>query len=100
MHVASSNCQWAPLPSALVPNDELTDLDREVLDFERSWWKYPGAKDSAIRDQFDMSSTRYFQLLHAVLDKPAALEHDVLLVRRLRRLRDARRRERSARRQR
>ena len=76
----------------------LSDRDAEVLGFERQWWKYAGAKEQAIRDQFDMSSTRYYQLLNALIDKPAALEYDPLLVKRLRRLRSTRQRARAARR--
>ena len=66
--------------------------------FERQWWKYAGAKEQAVRDQFDMSSTRYYQVLNALIDRPEALAYDPLLVRRLRRLRAARQRARSARR--
>ncbi|MBO9521720.1 MAG: DUF3263 domain-containing protein [Nocardioidaceae bacterium] len=76
----------------------LSERDRGILDFERQWWKYAGAKESAIRDKFDMSSTRYYQVLNALIDRPEALAHDPLLVRRLRRLRAARQRQRSARR--
>ncbi|HEU4810876.1 MAG TPA: DUF3263 domain-containing protein [Nocardioides sp.] len=76
----------------------LSDRDREILDFERQWWKYAGAKESAVREKFDMSSTRYYQVLNALIDRPDALEVDPLLVRRLRRLRAARQRQRSARR--
>ena len=76
----------------------LSDRDREILEFERQWWKYAGAKEQAVRDKFDMSSTRYYQVLNALIDKPEALEADPLLVRRLRRLRSARQRQRSARR--
>lgn len=73
----------------------LTDTDRAILDFERAWWKYPGAKETAIIEQFDMTATRYYQVLNALIDHPAALEHDPLLVRRLQRLRDARRAQRT-----
>ena len=76
----------------------LSDRDREILDFERQWWKYAGAKETAVREKFDMSSTRYYQVLNALIDRPEALEADPLLVRRLRRLRAARQRQRSARR--
>src|ERR1700760_377355 len=76
----------------------LSDRDREILEFERHWWKYAGAKETAVRDKFDMSSTRYYQVLNALIDRPEALEADPLLVRRLRRLRAARQRQRSARR--
>jgi hypothetical protein len=77
---------------------ELSDRDREVLAFERHWWKYAGAKEQAVRDLFDMSATRYYQVLNALLDRPEALAADPMLVKRLRRLRAARQRARSARR--
>lgn len=76
----------------------LSERDREILEFERHWWKYAGAKETAVREKFDMSSTRYYQVLNALIDRPEALESDPLLVRRLRRLRAARQRQRSARR--
>lgn len=76
----------------------LSERDRGILDFERQWWKFAGAKENAVREKFDMSSTRYYQVLNALIDRPEALEHDPLLVRRLRRLRAARQRQRSARR--
>lgn len=80
------------------PSADLSERDLAILDFERHWWKYPGAKDSAVREKFDMSATRYYQVLNALLDKPEALEADPLLVKRLRRLRASRQRQRSARR--
>lgn len=76
----------------------LSQRDREILEFERHWWKYAGAKEQAVREKFDMSSTRYYQVLNALIDRPEALEADPLLVRRLRRLRASRQRQRSARR--
>ena len=81
-----------------VAADELSERDREILNFERQWWKYAGAKEQAVREKFDMSSTRYYQVLNALIDRPEALEADPLLVRRLRRLRASRQRQRSARR--
>jgi len=83
-----------PMPS----DDALSDRDRAILEFERQWWKYAGAKEQAIRDLFDMSATRYYQVLNALLDSPAALEADPMLVKRLRRMRASRQRARSARR--
>jgi hypothetical protein len=77
---------------------ELSERDREILAFERHWWKYAGAKEQAVRELFDMSATRYYQVLNALLDKPEALAADPMLVKRLRRLRAARQRARSARR--
>jgi Protein of unknown function (DUF3263) len=76
----------------------LSERDRAILAFERHWWRYAGAKEQAVRDQFGMSATRYYQVLNALIDRPEALAHDPLLVKRLRRLRAARQRARSARR--
>jgi hypothetical protein len=76
----------------------LSDRDREILAFERQWWKYAGSKETAIKELFDMSSTRYYQVLNALIDHPGALEHDPMLIKRLRRLRASRPRARSARR--
>ncbi len=77
---------------------ELSDRDREVLAFERQWWRYAGAKEQAIRELFDMSATRYYQVLNALIDSPAALAHDPMLIKRLRRMRQSRQRARTARR--
>ncbi len=76
----------------------LSERDREIIAFERQWWKYAGSKESAIKELFDMSATRYYQVLNALIDNPAALEHDPMLIKRLRRLRATRQRARSARR--
>ena len=76
----------------------LTDRDQKILEFERQWWKYAGAKEQAVRDLFDMSATRYYQVLNALIDRPEALAFDPMLVKRLRRMRSTRARARSARR--
>lgn len=70
---------------------DLTDLDRRVLEFERQRWQFAGAKDQAIRETFDLSPTRYGQILVAALSKPQALVYDAQLVRRLQRRMRARR---------
>jgi hypothetical protein len=67
-----------------------------MLTFERQWWRHPGAKETAIRDRFGVTPTRYYQVLNALVDSPDALAVDPLLVRRLRRLRTARQRTRSS----
>ena len=76
----------------------LSERDREILALERLWWQYAGAKEQAIRDKFDMSATRYYQVLNALIDDPAALAHDPMLIKRLRRMRSSRQRARTARR--
>ncbi len=80
------------------PFGELSERDAAILAFERQWWKFAGAKEQAIRDNFQMSATRYYQVLNALIDKPEALVQDPLLVKRLRRLRATRQRNRSAKR--
>lgn len=77
---------------------ELDDRDREVLDFEREWWRYAGAKEQAIRTRFDLSTGRYYELLNALIDRDDAVSYDPMLVKRLRRLRAQRHRQRAARR--
>ena len=76
----------------------LDERSRQILDFERSWWSMPGPKERAIREQLGLSSARYHQLLNGLIDRPDALAYDPMLVRRLRRLRENRRRKRYARR--
>ncbi len=76
----------------------LSERDTKILEFERQWWKYAGAKEQAMREKFDMSATRYYQALNALIDTPQALAADPMLVKRLRRLRATRQRARSARR--
>ena len=85
-------------PGTAPAGGDLPERDREILAFERQWWKYAGAKEQAIRELFDMSATRYYQLLNALIDRPEALVADPMLVKRLRRLRASRQRARSARR--
>ncbi|TFV63858.1 UNVERIFIED_ORG: DUF3263 domain-containing protein [Bacillus sp. AZ43] len=83
-------------PSVLVQGVGLSRREHEMLAFERQWWRRPGAKETAIRDRFGVTPTRYYQVLNALVDRPDALAADPLLVRRLRRLRRARQRTRSS----
>ncbi len=83
----------APTVAAMEP---LTDLERQVLAFEHLRWRFVGAKEQAIHDRFGLSLARYTQLLMALLDNPAALAADPVLVNRLRRLRARHRQERRA----
>ena len=78
--------------------ESLSDRDREILEFERQWWKYAGAKEEAIKELFGLSATRYYQVLNALVDRPEALAADPMLVKRLRRLRASRQKARAARR--
>ena len=72
----------------IVDGANLSDVQRAILDFERQWWRQPGAKEQAIRDTFAMSPTRYYQTLNALLDLPGALSYDAALIHRLQRLRN------------
>jgi hypothetical protein len=94
-----------PAPVVSPPRDEgpgentaapagLSRREHEMLTFERQWWRSAGAKETAIRERFGVTPTRYYQVLNALVDRPDALAADPLLVRRLRRLRSARRRGR------
>lgn len=71
--------------------DDLTDDERAMLRFEKTWWKYAGARDEAIVVQFGVTPTRYHQRLNALIDTPAALAAEPMVVRRLQRLREQRR---------
>ncbi|GAA2520422.1 DUF3263 domain-containing protein [Pilimelia columellifera] len=94
---AESSCPVEPPgPTELSGHADLSDRDVRILDFERKWWRHPGAKEQAIRDEFDISGIRYYQLLNRLLDDPRALAHDPVLVGRLRRLRAGRLRPRAA----
>jgi hypothetical protein len=76
----------------------LGEREQAVLAFERRWWRYAGAKEEAIRREFGIGPTAYYQLLSRLIDDPAALELDAVLVRRLQQQRAARRRQRASRR--
>jgi len=76
--------------ASLQLGSNLSDLEVRILDFERQWWKYAGAKDAAIKELFDLSTRSYYELLNNLIDREDALAASPLLVKRLRRLREAR----------
>ena len=76
--------------ASLQLGSNLSDLEVRILDFERQWWKYAGAKDAAIRELFDLSTRSYYELLNNLIDREDALAASPLIVKRLRRLRQAR----------
>jgi hypothetical protein len=73
---------------------ELTERERAILELERSWWTESGPKEVAIADRLELSTTRYYELLNELIDRPEAEAYDPLVVRRIRRMRDRRRRSR------
>ncbi|MEU5851955.1 DUF3263 domain-containing protein [Saccharopolyspora shandongensis] len=84
-------------PQPLPPDGELTVRDRGILAFESQWWKREGVKkELAVRELFDMSPSRYYQLLNALLDSPVAERADPMLIKRLRKARAGRQRARAA----
>jgi hypothetical protein len=87
-----------PAGTPLAAAPELSERDRAILDFEREWWRYAGEKEKAVRERFDVSPTRYYQLLNRIIDDEVAVAYDPMLVKRLRRLRSQRQRQRAARR--
>lgn len=101
--IAASEHGTGPRRGALLEDFQLRDSplserEQQILALERQWWKYAGAKEQAIRELFDLSATHYYQILNALIDTEAALAHDPMLVKRLRRLRTSRQRARTARR--
>lgn len=80
-----------------VEGSTLTELEAKILNFEANWWRFAGAKESAIKDLFDLNATRYYQLLNDLIDRDDALTASPMLVKRLRRLREARMQARAAR---
>jgi len=83
-----------PSGEGRLPGMALSDREKAIIDFERTWWAEPGPKELAIRERFQLSATRYYQVLNSLLESSDAVEYDPLVVRRLRRLRDRRRRAR------
>ncbi len=72
----------------------LTERDRAILEFEGSWWTEPGSKEAAIKARLGLSASRYRQILAGLIDSEEAASAAPLLIRRLRRDRDRRRRAR------
>ncbi len=76
--------------------DGLSELEIKMLEFERTWWRHAGAKESSIKELFNLTPPAYYQLLNNLIDRPAALMAEPLLVKRLLRLREQRTSSRSS----
>ena len=72
--------------------DTLDERDLAILQFEATWFMLDEDRHDAIRARFACSVEDYTLDLNRVIDLPAALLADQLVVRRLRRHRDRRRR--------
>jgi hypothetical protein len=92
--VDNQPAEAATSPAKVAP--QLTERQRRMIVFERQWWRHAGSKEQAIRQQFDLSATRYYQMLNQLLDRPEALAFDPIVVGRLRRLRVTRSRTRAS----
>jgi hypothetical protein len=68
----------------------LTPTDSAMLALEGQQWRFAGSKEAAIWDGFQISAVRFYQRVNALIDTEAALAHDPILVKRLRRIRAAR----------
>jgi hypothetical protein len=68
----------------------LDERQLSILAFEARAWQHPGAKAEAIRDELGISAARYYRILGELIDSPAALRRDPMLVKRLQRMREAR----------
>lgn len=76
----------------------LTEHERALLDFERHWWRCGATRADAAQRRFGLDAAEHRRTIAALIDSPAALEHDPVLVRRLRRMRATHRAGRSERR--
>ena len=74
----------------------LSELEIKLLEFERNWWRHAGSKESAIKELFNLTPPAYYQLLNNLIDRQEALMAQPILVKRLRRIRDARTTARSS----
>jgi len=77
-------------------NAGLSEFEVKMLEFERSWWRHAGVKESSIKELFNLTPPAYYQLLNNLIDREAAVMAEPILVKRLRRLRDSRTQARSS----
>jgi hypothetical protein len=84
------------MPTGDFVNSGLSELETQILEFERTWWRHAGAKESSIKELFNLTPPAYYQMLNNLIDRPAALMAQPLLVKRLLRLRDQRTASRSS----
>ncbi|MBT8213384.1 MAG: DUF3263 domain-containing protein [Acidimicrobiia bacterium] len=91
---AGRSCAASEIPSRVTGagyiGAVLSDRDTAILEFEESWWLFPGPKDRSIREYLGMSATRYYQALRRLMDDADACEAHPMVIYRLRRVRDGR----------
>lgn len=87
--------QQEPEPRTLTyPEKRILDFAARILQRE---WTVKGELEQAIRDEFDCSATRYYQILGWLIDQRQALAYAPVTVNRLRAVRAIKRQARSAR---
>ena len=84
------------MPTGDFVNSGLSELETQILEFERTWWRHAGAKESSIKELFNLTPPAYYQMLNNLIDRNEALLAEPILVKRLRRIRDARTATRSS----
>jgi hypothetical protein len=72
--------------------ESLTERELAIIDFEATWFTLDEDRHLAIRARFACSVEEYNLELNEVIDHPLAMSADPLVVRRLRRNRERRRR--------
>lgn len=87
--VASTEGSGAEDP-ARVSQPTLSSRDQRILDFEREWKRHAEAKEDAVHTVFGLTYARYYQVLNSIIDSPAALAYDPMLIKRLQRIRETR----------
>lgn len=72
----------------------LTALQKQLIDFEGSWWTFDQTKDQAVADKFALTMAEYVEQLQDAIEQDGAVQYNELVVRRLLRLRHRRSRQR------
>ncbi|WP_035811020.1 MULTISPECIES: DUF3263 domain-containing protein [Micrococcales] len=68
--------------------ESLTEVDLAIIAMEKRPWKYPGAKERAVRTELGISGTEYYMRLNRLIDDERAIRMEPALMRRLRDHRD------------
>ena len=63
----------------------LSQGDRELLDFEREWWRFASSKQAAVRERLECSPGTYYARLRRIVASEEAFKYDPLVVQRIRR---------------
>lgn len=67
---------------------QLSELDQRILQFMKKDFKYKGARDLAIKQEFDLNAIEFFHRVNTLIDTEAALAYDPILIGQLRKARE------------